>query len=1344
MVLIQRSSNGTFVQTDKPIYKPGETVKVRIVTLSSTFMQINTQYPVVKLQDPNGNIIRQWLNVSPQQGIVDLSFVLPPDPPHGDYEITVNTNKAQAFFTVDEYVLPKYETTFEEPAQMIYALASSFQLKVCGMYTYGQPVMGSVQVSLCQRPYPYYYLNANENLHDICQNFTGQTDRSGCLSTTVSTGTYNFISYQYARSLDAAATFVEDGTGVVSKASSTFQFSFTAGTVTFVNMDKAYRAGVLYTGQMKVQGPDGGVLKNQKVYLIVQIDGQVSQTEKSFVTDSQGMVAFILDTSAWNNSVNLEGKLVLKDPVYQEEKISVYYENAYYTVQPLYSSAKSFLHIRPISGTLACGQKQDIKVNYTLDRRDLGDTRQLSIYYSVMGKGGMVARGQKTLSTAGSLTSSFIISLTITPGMAPLIRLVVYTIVPSGGVTADQAEFQVSMCFRNQVALEFSEEEGLPGSRIGLQLSAAPRSLCAIKAVDQSVLLLKPERELSNQTVYDLFGFSYSGGYPYQVEEWDYNSCWNPWPRPGPFPMPVPLDASRQKRSIWFPQYTMDVLSVFREAGVKCLTNYDIKAPVVCRFPWLYGLKEGINRPLVALEEAAVPAPVPDTGTSAAGKKQVRKDFPETWLWELDSVGNSGTKELKVTMPDTITKWKASMFCTSSVGFGISQTVNLTAFKPFFVDVTMPYSLVRGESFPLKATVFSYLKRCVKMKLTLKDSPDFQLVQCQGCQYISCLCAGEAKTFSWNITATKLGLLNFTVSAEALDAPQERCGTERVFLPKKGSVDILIKSLRVKPEGILQEKTRSSMLCPKGSAVSESINLQLPSNTVAGSARAEISVQGDIMGPALQNVAQLIQMPYGCGEQNMVIFAPCLYIAFYLEKTGQLTDEIRTRAYEYLEKGYQQELNYKHEDGSYSAFGSSDAEGNTWLTVFVIKCLFQAKYFIYIDELLITQALTWLESHQQPNGSFANAGKLFHTAMKGGVDDETSLTAYITSGLLEMRKTVSDPMVANGLRFLNSALPNVTSTYTQALLFYTYTLANDTMRRTQVFQKLNLKAIQTGGEKHWSYTTQPSNTDPYWATPYAADIETTAYVLLAFLANSAVFPADLNDVLPIAKWLSKEQNAYGGFASTQDTVVALQSLSKFAEIIFNASGDATVSITSSNSFQLSFHVTQQNRLVLQQGALTEIPGSYQVSVSGEGCVFVQTALRYNIPPVKSQATFSLSVVAQRKCGQGDTGSVNLVVTVRYNGNRNKSNMAILEIKVLSGYSALINTEEMLKQPSVKRVDATKELIHIYLEEVTKTSQQYTLTLSRDYDVRNLKPATARLYDYYKPDEFAEVEYIARC
>lgn len=45
--------------------------------------------------------------------------------------------------------------------------------------------------------------------------------------------------------------------------------------------------------------------------------------------------------------------------------------------------------------------------------------------------------------------------------------------------------------------MAFSKERALPGSTLKMELEAAPGSLCAIRAVDRSVLLLKPEAELT-------------------------------------------------------------------------------------------------------------------------------------------------------------------------------------------------------------------------------------------------------------------------------------------------------------------------------------------------------------------------------------------------------------------------------------------------------------------------------------------------------------------------------------------------------------------------------------------------------------------------------------------------------------------------------------------------------------------------------------------------------------------------------------------------------------------------------------------------------------------------------
>lgn len=60
---------------------------------------------------------------------------------------------------------------------------------------------------------------------------------------------------------------------------------------------------------------------------------------------------------------------------------------------------------------------------------------------------------------------------------------------------------------------------------------------------------------------------------------------------------------------------------------------------------------------------------------------------------------------------------------------------------------------------------------------------------------------------------------------------------------------------------------------------------------------------GDLMGRAMKNLDRLLAMPYGCGEQNMVLFAPNIFILNYLKNTGQLTPEIQEKATRFLESG---------------------------------------------------------------------------------------------------------------------------------------------------------------------------------------------------------------------------------------------------------------------------------------------------------------------------------------------------------------------------------------------------------------------------------------------------------
>ncbi|NXX33568.1 A2ML1 protein, partial [Nicator chloris] len=690
-VLICQARNGIIIQTDKPIYEPGQTVKFRIVTLDEEFLALNDS-------DPKNNQIEQWQNVVPQDGIADLSFQLSDEPLLGTYVINVTSARAYGSFSVKEHVLPKFEVIFEAPNQ-IYALDTTFLLRVCGRYARGKSVQGMVHVSLCQKIAPFL---PSASKPDLCHKFSNQTDEAGCFLTNVSLSSFSQDFRYYQDSIDAEASLVEDATGVQINTSSQILISRTAARAVFETPNEYYIPGVPYRGKIKVQDHYGTGMKNRKVYLVIRFLRR--RFIKTYITDDSGIASFNLDTTAWNSSsVSLEGRFTPEELMRPPRRTDFSYTNAYHHLQPFHVTTKSFLDIHPPTETLPCGLKQNVQVTFMLSRDDLGeDTSRISFAYYVTGKSGIVVRGQRNIQIGklNMLKGSFSIPLTFTADLSPSPSLVVYAIFPNGGVTADSIRLDVALCFQNQVKVGFPDKEAHAGSAVQLQLQAAPGSLCALQAVDENMFFTRPESELTSQMVYGLFPAAFQHGYPAQVEEHS-DRCLQPQSSSS-------LLRGRPQNS-----FQPDTFNLFRNMGLKVFSNLVIKKPSQC--------SRRADRKTIIDQRITEEQPHFTT------HRRFHHYFPETWIWNVYSVGSNGSRNVPVTAPAAAAGWKVKMFCLAGRGFGLAPTMSLRTVQPFFVDMTLPYSVIRGETFLMKATVFSYLQQCIQIQVALAKSSDFQV-----------------------------------------------------------------------------------------------------------------------------------------------------------------------------------------------------------------------------------------------------------------------------------------------------------------------------------------------------------------------------------------------------------------------------------------------------------------------------------------------------------------------------------------------------------------------------------------------------------------------------------------
>ncbi|NXT53834.1 OVOS protein, partial [Pluvianellus socialis] len=1335
-VMIWNMESIVFVQTDKPIYKPGQSGEYLFIAKDFQGKLTVSPYSIF-LQDPQGNRIFQWQNVTSEMNIIQIEFPLTEEPILGNYKIIVakkSGDKTSHSFLVEEYVLPKFDVTVTAPKSLT-VLDSEFTVKVCGVYTYGQPVEGKVQLSVC-RDFDSY---GRCKKSPVCQSFTKDLETEGCLSQIFSSNIFELNRIGYLRNLDVKAIVTEKGTGLQLTATQSISITRVMSNIRFENMDHHYRRGIPYFGQIKLVDKDNSPISNEVVQLFVN-----SKNIDNFTTDDNGVAEFSIDTSEmFDPEISLRATYKTSDHCHSEGWIEPSYPDASLSIQRFYSWTSSFVRIDPLWKDLSCGQKRMITVHYVLNTEGYKSINSMNFYYVGMSKGKIVLTGEIKVNIQADQNGTFTIPLVVNEKMAPAFRLLVYTLHPAKELVADSVRFPVEKCFKNKVQLQFSEKQMRSASNVSLVIEAAANSFCAVRAVDQSVLLLKSGTELSAETIYSLHPLQDFQGYIFNglnLEDDPQDPC-------------VSSDNIFHKGLYYTPVMSglgPDVYQFLRDMGMKFFTNSKVRQPVVCSSdtvrPSPYFLNAGFMASTHHVKSSA------EVAREERGKRlvveTVREFFPETWIWDIVLINSTGKASISYTIPDTITEWKASAFCVEElVGFGMSLPATLTVFQPFFVDLTLPYSVIRGEDFLLRANVFNYLDHCIKINVSLSDSLDYQ-AKLISPEDDECVCAKQRKTYAWNIFPKEIGNVVFSITAETKD--NGLCGDKA---PRNISIDYRdtqIRTLLVEPEGIRREKTQNFLICTKDDVVIQDVTLDIPTNVVEGSARASFSVVGDIMGTAMQNLHQLLQMPFGCGEQNMVLFAPNIYVLDYLNKTGQLSEEVKSKAIGYLVSGYQKQLSYKHPDGSYSIFGTRDKEGNTWLTAFVYKSFAQASLFIYIDDNVQAQTLMWLASKQKPDGCFQSVGTLFNNALKGGVDDELSLSAYITIAMLEAGHSGSYPVVRNAFFCLETASEkNISDVYTQALVAYAFCLAGKAEKCVSFLRELQKSAKEADGSQYWEQKERsPSEKSPSFLDHApSAEVEITSYVLLALLYKPNRNQEDLTKASRTVQWIIRQRNPYGGFSSTQDTVIALQALAAYGEATYNSVTQNVVKITSKKSFEKVFIVNNANRLLLQESPLPEVPGKYSIAVNGSECVLMQTELKYNIHLPEGTFGFLLSVKASNaSCSLDQPAKFDIVLVSSYTGKRSSSNMVIIDVKMLSGFVPVKSSlDKLIDSHTVMQVENKKNHVLLYLENIShKKRKEITFTVEQDFVVTHPKPAPVRIYDYYETEEYAVAQYMSPC
>jgi CD109 antigen len=896
--------------------------------------------------------------------------------------------------------------------------------------------------------------------------------------------------------------------------------------------------------------------------------------------------------------------------------------------------------------------------------------------------------------------------------MAPTSKILIYQILPNSEVAADYLPFDVQPAYPLTVQASFSTDTAKPGDDISLNIKTDGQAKVGIAAVDKSVFILA-ENRLNLQQVFDELERLY-----------------------------MDPQAEIHEVSFYPTLTTLGTEDIFKDAGVVIMTNQDVPSSkqyqtqghesLLGRILGLFGggrdvmnAEKGIAPPMLA------PAPAPAIGQAAnastsgtlANVQRVRQFFPETWLWADFVTDSSGKATKQVTVPDTITTWMLRAVAVSKdKGLGVAEDT-LTVFQPFFLTIDLPYSAIRGEEFPVQVAIYNYLDATQSVQVDIEKADWFDLL--------------DQSTKTLDIAANDIGAAQFKIRPNKIGAALEVKITAR----STKAADAVIKTIIVEPEGVAREIVDNLAL---SAGVTKSLDTSLPDTIVADSGRAYIAVTSSFLTQTIDGLDALLQMPNGCGEQNMIVFAPDVYITKYLEASGQLKPEIMAKAEKLMITGYQRELTYRRTDGSFSAFGMNDESGSLWLTAFVLKSFAQAKGIIYIDSSVLDAAANWIKSHQNTDGSFDQVGFVHHQEMLGGVKGKDALTAYTAIALLEAGEKDS---AGKAVKYLEGKLSNMTDPYTLAITTYAMELAGSA-KKDEAQTKLMAIAKEDENGLHWGsdgVVTLPETTPQGKAglAPFArpfqpdinrsADIETTAYATLALVKHNDAFNAS-----KAAKWLVSKRNAYGGYGSTQDTVVTLQALTEYA-VGSRSDVDLTVTLKGAG-VDKQLKINKDNFDVLQ---VVSVPTGVTIdmTVAGKGDAIGQVVRKYNMPVVDStpQAQMLKIDVKYDTTEVEVNDLVKVSVSVAFNPlpelNLAEAGMIVLDVSVPTGFAPVTDSIVAVTQKldNIKRYDVAGRKVIFYVENM-KPGQ----TITFDFQVKALYPVKAKgvtstAYSYYKPD-----------
>jgi len=924
-----------YVQTDRPVYRPGQTVSFKAIMRDYDGKSYNYKMDEtvrITVYDTQNKKIKTLETKTNEFGSVNGSFILEEKPALGQYYMTLEWGGRDTshYFRVEEYKKPEFIVSVK-PAEPQYRLGKPVEVEINADYYFGEPVKGAEVSYKVERYYYYpsyynyreygwYYKNSGYDYDEdygfrgrrgyygseVVKTGNGITGENGKLKVGFQTDIWKDDNrpekyYRYTITADVTdkSRRVISGQGTLTVGDKAFQVYLTSERHIYSTGDKVEIKAVAKTLSEEPIGASGKMIFEKAKY---------NGTKKDYDFEK-------MDSSTFEITSKGEALFSLKAPGDGYYRVSFQTADKY--DQKITGYTWFWVCSKSFRGTFY--KYQGIEIVTDKDEYSPGETAHLLINCEVSSKATILLTFESDILHDYKLVplegNSALVNVTIDAAYSPNIWLNA-CVVSDFKIFSSNKEIVVPPKgkFIN-LSVSAGKKSFKPGEKAVFQVSATDDSgkpvstEISLGVVDSSIFYIAPDR-------------------------------------------------SEDIRKFYYGQR--------KELGVTTSTSFDFQSRSAYV---LNGMNEkdggaGLDYSRAKRQSvgavAEAPAAMAMDKKAAPGKNEekelveakVRTDFRDTGYWNPAIVtGSDGKAKVTIDIPESLTTWKiTAKGITKDTRVG-NLTDDIITKKNVIVRLQAPRFFTERDEVTLSSIVHNYLDSAAKAKIYLKTI-GIELMD-KDAVWKDIQSGGDVRA-DFKAKATEPGIAKITAYGQTTE---ESDAMELTF-------PVII-------HGVEKRFAHSGKVGEK-----KTLDFELPVDRKKGSSVLEISIAPSIAGVILDSLQYLVDYPYGCVEQTMSRFLPSVAASKALKDLGASNKMLDEKLPKVVKAGLDRLYDFQHSDGGWGWW--KDDKSTLYMTSYVYYGLSLAK-----------QAGWDVDS-----GRLRNAGKYINSALaEYGQDLNTSAFA---------------------------------------------------------------------------------------------------------------------------------------------------------------------------------------------------------------------------------------------------------------------------------------------------------------------------------------------------------------